>query len=145
MTDDPLPDRLDNGLRSSLVEWLEKAREFLTFVRERAGAEEQQQEVLAEIEFYEWLLALCDSGDATGDPKPRPSYPAFRTALDALDHTITRSRERAAAAREQGDVANADAEDARKSRVESIRRQVEAIQPAEGTVEPYLRWYEAHP
>jgi hypothetical protein len=114
------------SMRTTLEQWLEKAREALTFVREHYGPA-QEGDVLAEIDFYEKLLAWYATGGVDRDTDDRPPAIFVRTTLDAIDHGIERAQERAASCRERGDEEGARAADEEQNRERQLRRYAETF------------------
>lgn len=136
MTGDPATERLDFVIRGTVEEWLLKAREFLQEVRERFG-EHEEADVLAEVAFYEAFLALYESGTAPLEFSARPSYPVLWNTIEALDRAMEREGERILEWRKRGEIDIASASEAAIAKALTLRRWVETIEPAEGSVDAY--------
>lgn len=126
----------DSFLRDRYREHLEEAHVFLEWTRQHFGPE-QEAEVLAEIEFYEWLLALIDHGVPAKELTARPSYGVLRATLDGLDMFVERDRETLPLWQRRGETEKVRAAEARIAKALDLRSYVAAIEPAEGTVETY--------
>lgn len=122
MQSDDTPMRDDEySFEASLRDWLARAKDVLSHVRENYG-QEPEQEILAEIGFYERLLELYATGEVRNDQDSQPpSAVVLRSTLDAIEHRIERTQESIDMHRDRGEVELAETAAATSVRLRLLR------------------------